>query len=173
MPTAAPPGDPLASWLGVMLWLAVLAVAGAASAVARRNGEPEGPLPRRAWLAIGAWLPLTGVLAWRALGQITTAGTDVYAAHQAGALAALGLAGLGVAAVAARSGVGLKRWLVVGLQAFTLLAGTLLLLGHETLLLENTGYDMQLLLPGALVGACALTRCLIAELALSPFGNGL
>lgn len=158
MPTAAPPGDPLASWLGVCLWLAALAVAGAAFAATRRGPDPQAGPGRNSWLALTAWVPLVLVLAWRALGQVTTTGTDVFAAHEAGALAALGLVGLALAAAVSRSGFGLKRWLLVGLQAFTLLAGTLLLLGHKTLLLENTGYDMQLLLPGALIGACALTR---------------
>lgn len=141
--------DPLGFWLGVVapclgLGLAALLVLG-------KRARPRHAVGRL-WL-LG--LPLVVVFGWRALALVRATGTDVHAARFAGSLACVGLAGLIAGWV---GGKRLRAGLLTGLQVFTVTAGLVLLTGNKTFLLENSGYDFQALLPGAVAGAFALTE---------------
>ena len=155
------PGDPLVTLIsplaGVLLLLLLAGFVGelrrtTTATDAATNGEPSASSSWLVVLCFGGLLFARGVATWGP----DQAGTDSFEAARAGGVAAIGLAALllgynwprlvGVVAVRAALALALLGglalcWLGLGGQ-----------LGPGAGLLGNTGYDAQLLLPGAAAG---------------------
>jgi tetratricopeptide (TPR) repeat protein len=141
--------DPMNDWLGIA-WV-VMALALGYSLVRPR---PEAESQRKGFTAgIGA-IALVFVLGVRASATYTGIGNDAFGGFTASAMAWLGLVGLIVGTLANQR---VKRTLGFGLQVFTVLAGLAFLFGADTWLLENSGYDFQVLLPGGVLGLFSMS----------------
>ncbi|MDF1799155.1 MAG: hypothetical protein P1V81_08270 [Planctomycetota bacterium] len=159
------PGDPLVTLIaplaGVLVLLLLAALLGelqrtTTAASATTNGEPSASSSWVVALTFGGVLFARGVATWGP----DEAGTDSFEAARAGGVAAIGLGALllgyhwprlvGVLAVRAGIALALLGGLVLCWQG---LAGQL---GPGAGLLGNTGYDAQLLLPGAAAGLFVL-----------------
>ena len=153
--------DPINDWLGIAM--VVMALALGYSLVKPR---PKSEDQRKGFTAgIGA-IALAFVLGVRASATPTGIGTDVFGGFTASAMAWLGLAGLVVGLLANQR---VKRTLGFGLQVFTVLAGLAFLFGADTWLLENSGYDFQVLLPGGVLGLFSMSGP-VAWLGILAFG---
>lgn len=150
MPDA--PVEPLAFWIPVLA-AGLLAGLAAMFLMGGRRPQAAGRKPaRRAWL-LG--LPFLLVFAYRGGALFAWSGTDAYLARSSGALGVLAASALLIGWLGAKR---FRTGLAMGLELFTLVAGFVLVTGNRTFLLENSGYDFQALLPGAVVAAFALTE---------------
>lgn len=137
-------------WLAWPLTLGVLA--GLVDEVRAWRGQAPSPRPFRPRLLALAALLVAATFGGRALSLFSSPGPDFFGAKEAAATACLGLGAVWLGfTFAARVWAALARLLPGATAALAIFL--LINLGSGgSGLLGNTGYDMQLLLPGAVVG---------------------